>query len=138
MSLAYELLQYLDNEGFGTENIDLFLGFQPNSPINCITFYDEPGPNMAESSDLSVDISSVQILVRNSNYFTCENQLNEIHKKITGFGGDKEKLIAGGTHINYITIDVPPGSIGKDDNGNNEFSAHYNIRYQSLNDIHRI
>lgn len=136
MSTAYELLKYLEIKNIGIENIDLFLGFEPENPKNCITFFDESATTPAESACLKVDIVGVQIMVRNINYFEAENKINNIHKKIVGFGG--EPLIDGGNIVSYITVETSPFSLGKNEEGNNQWTAHYNIRIESKNDSYRL
>jgi hypothetical protein len=135
MSIAYDLLKYLENEGIGTENLDLFIGFMPDTPFNCISFYDESATTPPESANLAVDVLGVQIISRNSNYHTAGQKLKDIHKFIVGFGGSS--LIAGGDVVSYITVETAPFSIGKDENGNNQWTVHYNIRVQSSNDEYR-
>jgi hypothetical protein len=129
MSIAYEMMKYLENQGFGIESTNLFVGFKPDDPDDLIVLYDDPGPNLAESSDLDINISTIHIIVRNSIYLTCEETINRIHSLVTGFGGNK--LIPNGSNINYITQEVPPSSIGKDNDNRNEWSAYYNVRFMS-------
>lgn len=129
-------MKYLDNQGYGTQNVDLFLGFQPNSPNNCVTFYDEGAPSLDESACLEVDLFGLQILVRNTNYDTCHSISRAIHKEIVGFGG--QVLIPGGDMISYITAQTAPTSIGKDDKGLNQWSSHYYVRTMSILDDWRL
>lgn len=136
MSVAYEILKYLENKGIGTEGTDLFIGFEPDSPKNCTTFYDEAAINIPESACLKVDLFGVQVLVRNENYHTCEDKIKTIHKKIVGFGG--LPLIDGGDVISYITVETSPFSLGKDDEGKNKWTAHYYVRTESKNDDFRL
>jgi hypothetical protein len=136
MSIAYQAMKFLESKGFGTEGINLFVGFKPDNPNSLIVTYDEPGPNFAESSDLNIDISTIQILVRSISYLTAESIISQIHKKVLGFGGSR--LVYDGNDINYIIQDVTPGSIGKDDNGRDEWTAYYNVSYMSENNDYRI
>lgn len=136
MSVAFEILKYLENKGFGSENVNLFIGFEPVNPVNCITFFDEQASTISESGALMVDMFGCQILVRNSNYFTAEQIIKNIHKKIVGFGGSP--LIDGGDVVSYITVETAPFSLGKNENGDNQWTAHYNVRVQSKNDSFRL
>jgi hypothetical protein len=133
---AYNLLKYLENEGFGSEGLDLFINFKPSLPDDCIIFYDESATPPPESSGLSVDIFGVQIIVRNTNQFTAENISKLINKKIIGFGGIP--LIIGGDIVSQINQVTAPFSIGKDDNERNEWSSHYTIRMTSENNTFRL
>lgn len=136
MSIAYDILKYLENKGIGVENVDMYIGFEPDTPNNCITFYDESLPPLPESSNLAVDGFGVQVLVRNENYHTAEFKIKAIHKLIVGFGGSS--LIVGGDVVSYITIETPPYSLGKDDNGKNHWTSHYHVRVQSSGDEFRM
>lgn len=136
MSAAYELLKYLEGENIGTENVNLFLGFEPENPTNCITFYDEPATTPPETSCLKIDMFGVHVLVRNENYFYAETEIKNIHKKIAGFGG--LPLIPGGDVVSYITVETSPYFLGKNKDGANQWTAHYNVRSQSENDDFRL
>ena len=129
-SIGDQIMKYLDNQGYGTENVDLFLGFMPNGPDNCVVIYDEGAPSLDESSCLEVDLFGLQILVRNTNYDTCHSIINAIHKEVAGFGG--QTLIAGGDEISYVTVQTSPTSIGKDDKGRNQWTSHYYVRATSI------
>lgn len=136
MSIAYDLLKYLESKNYGIEGTNLFLGFEPDSPKNCITFYDEQATTPSESSCLKIDMFGIQVLVRNSNYNSGYEIINNIHKTVTGFGG--RSLVNNGDVVSYITVETSPYSLGKDNDGYNQFTAHYNIRVQSQNDSFRL
>lgn len=136
MSIAYDMLKYLESKGIGTENVDLFINFEQEDPNNLIVFFDESAPGLSESSCLNIDLQGLQIIVRNENVFTAESKLKNIHKKIVGFGG--ESLVSGGDVISYIIVETSPFSLGKDDKGRNKWTAHYNVRYQTENDDFRL
>ena len=133
--IAEELALYLCEKGHGIQNVDLFLGFQPDDLDDCATVYDETSPALGESQALSVDQFGVQVLVRNSSYTTARNALMAIHKSLVGFGG--RRFITGGSMVSVVFIDTPPTSIGKDDKGRNEWSAHYRVRVESEGDLYR-
>lgn len=136
MSIAYEICKYLESLNIGTEGIDFFVGFEPDSPVNCVTFYDEAVAGLSESSSLAVDRVGLQVLTRNSNYLSAEEKIKNIHRIIAGFGGSS--LIGGGSSISYITVETSPYSLGKDKDGNNQWTAHYNVRYETENDENRL
>ena len=133
--IAYQLLQYLENQGFGTDGVDLFCDFMPDSPENNITLYNEQAASLPESDSLAIDRFGLQVMVRNSNSNTAMEKIMQIHRLITGFGG--ESLIAGGNIVSYITLETSPFSLGKDEKGLNKWTGHYNIRVQSINDKYR-
>jgi hypothetical protein len=136
MSLSYEVLKYLESLNFGTEEVNLFNGFQPDDPDDCITIYDCQASPLDESDCLSVDNFGIQVLVRNTAYETASNKSIAIHRSLVGFSGE---LFEGGSNISYFQCkDDSPYSIGKDNKGRNEWSAYYQVRVMSIGDLHRL
>ncbi len=133
--IAEELALYLQARGHGTQNTDLFLNFQPDSPDECITIYDETAPALEESHALSVDQFGVQIIARGTISTAVRDKLMEIHRDLAGFGG--EGFVAGGSVVHALFITSPPTSIGMDDKGRAEWTAHYHMRVESVGDLFR-
>ena len=133
--IAQELAEYLEDEGIGTIGTDIFVGYQPDTPDNCITIYDETAPVLDESQAQKVDLLGVQILVRNKIYLTAGEKAYTIHKNIVGFGG--EAFIEGGSVVTDLYVATTPASIGKDTQNRNEWSSHYSMRVQSVGDKYR-
>lgn len=136
--IAEQILKYLENEGYGTEGTDLFYDFMPDSPDKCIVLYDENVPTVSESNALSVDTTGVQITVRSASTNTAKTTSWNIHKLLVGLGGNDFRFTSTGNKISCVNIETSPASIGKDNNGRAEYSAHYNIRFMSENDSNRI
>lgn len=126
-------MSYLAAEGFGTVGTDLFLGFQPDSPANCITIYDTSPPVLTESQGLQVDNMTCQVLVRNVDYLQARDTIADIHHQIVGYDG-----IMGGYDVTATFIEQAPASIGLDEKGRAEWSAHYRFRVASEGDKYRI
>lgn len=133
--IAQELAEYLEDEGIGTVNTDIFVGYQPDTPDNCIVIYDETVPALDESQAQTVDLLGVQILVRNKVYSTSGNKAFSIHKNIVGFGG--EAFVEGGSVVTDLYVVTPPSSIGRDTQNRSEWSSHYSMRVQSVGDKYR-
>ena len=133
--IAEEFMQYLQARGHGVPGNDLFLNFQPDSPDNCITVYDESAPTLPESHTLTVDQFGVQVLVRNTIGTTARDILMAIHRDLGGFGG--EEFVPGGSIVHALFIDNPPTTIGLDDKGRAEWTAHYRMRVESVGDLFR-
>jgi len=133
--IAEELALYLQTMGHGTKNVDLFLGFQPDSPDDCITVYDESASVLEESHALSTDACGVQVLVRNQSYTAARDALIAIHQDLAGFGG--EPFVSGGKMVHAVFIVTSPTSIGRDDKGRSEWTAHYWMRVESQGDLFR-
>lgn len=123
-----EIREYLENQGLGTSNVDLFDTFKPNSPDNLIVIEDISAIPLDESSCLSVDNIGMMVTVRNTNKDNAKNLIWNIHKKLIGFNG---YLISGGHDVTYITQETPPHAIGRDSENRMEYEVTYNCRVQS-------
>lgn len=126
-------MRYLAAEGYGTVGDDLFLGFQPDSPDNCITIYDTSPPVLPESQGLQVDNMTCQVLVRNEDYLQARDIMGAIHHKIVGYDG-----LMGDFDVTAVFIEQAPASIGLDEKGRAEWSAHYRLRVISTGDTYRV
>lgn len=126
-------LHYLQAAGKGTAGIYLFLGHQPDSPANCITVYDTAPPPLDESQGLTVDNMTVQVLVRDEDYLAARDTIAGIHRAIVGYDGRM-----GDYDVTAVFIETAPASIGRDEKGRAEWSAHYRLRVLSQGDTFRI
>lgn len=133
--IAEELALYLQEQGYGTKGSDLFLGYQPDTPDNCIVVYDESTPISEDSHTLSVDLVGVQILIRDKSYIHARNKAVNIHSDLAGFGG--RPFIDDGIMVHALFIETSPTSIGMDDKARSEWSSHYRLRIESIGDKFR-
>lgn len=133
--VGQELTNYLQDEGIGTANTDLFLGSQPETPNNCVTVYEETAPVLPEYQAFSVDSVGIQVLARNVSYFDARDKIIAIHKKLSGFMNNPFE--AGGYQIRRSENTTPPHSIGKDDKGRSEWSAHYIFEFETSGNENR-
>lgn len=133
--IAEEMALYLQTMGHGAQGKNLFLAFQPDSPDNCITVYDESTPAPEESNALSVDEFGVQIIVRNVSYTHARDKILAMHKDLVGFGG--MPFISEGKWVHAVFITTAPTSIGQDEKGRSEWTAHYRVRVESQGDLFR-
>jgi len=134
--IASEVASYLADRGHGVLNSTLFYGYQDDNPDNSITLYDESAPMIEESNALAVDLCGLQVLVRNTSYATAQALVTAIHRDLAGFGG--EAFVTGGSMVGAVLVMTPPTSIGRDDKGRSEWSAHYSIRVDSTGDTYRL
>lgn len=124
---------HLETKGRGTVGKDLFLSFQPDMPDDCIVVYDTSPPVLDESQGLQVDNMTCQVLVRNTDYLQARDTIAAIHRDIVGYDGTM-----GGFDVTAVYIDQAPASIGQDEKGRAEWSAHYRFRVISKGDTFRI
>ncbi len=133
--IAEELALYLQARGHATKDVDLFLNFQPDEPDDCAVVYDETAPTPAESHALSVDQFGVQIIVRNNTGTTARDNLRSMHQDLAGFGG--QAFVQDGEMIHALFVETAPASMGVDDKGRSEWTAHYRLRVESVGDLFR-
>lgn len=100
-------------------NKNLFKGFQPDSPDDCVTIYDTGG---AESHrDVPIGYPTFQILVRTQDYPTGSDLIAAIHSALNR----KYNETIGSTYFYYINDLGRPAHIGKDKNNREEFSVNF-------------
>jgi hypothetical protein len=133
--IAEQVVNYINNQEIATKNTDLFLGFQPDNPYNCIVIYDVSSSSDPDSQSVDIDNFDIQILVRNQSYTEARDILINLHKKLIAFSG---KFEDNGNIIGYVNCVTNPSSIGKDEHGNNEWSAYYEIQVVNIGSDNRL
>jgi len=126
------LIKLLQDEAIGS---NYYLNFQPESPNDCITIYDETAPVLNSSHYFDNDHFGIQILVRSVNSLTARDTLMEIHKFLAGFGG--EKMSGDSPLIIDSQIVTTPAPIGADTRNRFEYSGHYAFMVKSENNTYR-
>jgi hypothetical protein len=129
------LIQLLQDEGFGTIGIDMFLNHQPDQPNNCITIYDETAGVLTSSHFFDNDNFGIQILARDIDSITANDKVMNIHRFITGYGG--ERMTPASPKIIDSQIVTTPASIGTDVKNRHEYSGHYSFMVHTENNTHR-
>lgn len=130
-----EIRQYLENQGFGTSNVDLFDTFKPNAPNNLIVVEDVSALPLDESSCLSIDNIGIMITVRNEIKDNAKSLIWNIHEKLIGFSG---YFVVGGKNVTYVTQENPPHALGRDDENRMEYEVTYNCRVQTPANNYRL
>ena len=65
--------------------VNLFIGFEPTTPGDCVTIFDTPGGPHAKSMDSEIyEYKAVQIRVRNTNYNTGYDLAEAIKTSLHG------------------------------------------------------
>ena len=118
--IATGIKDYLESQGVGTYETDLFVRVMPEKPDNAICVYDEPGNVTDEMHSYDVDSFGSQIIVRGTYAFVKAKML-EIHRKVAGL----MRVTLDGIYIGATHIQTPPAAIGTDKKGRAEYSVHY-------------
>jgi len=122
-----EISAYLQTQGKGTVNTDIFLGELPdvkkvgNKEIdidNCIAIFETGGyePELNFDND-NAEFPTFQVMARNRLYKTGRQKIQEIYK-----------LLHGNTSLfPLIEAQQPPTPIGQDDKKRWEFSVNFKV-----------
>lgn len=123
--IAEQIKDHLVSEGFGSYETDMFIGFQPDKPDNCTVIYENTAPVLQESQGFAIDSVDIQLIVRNTSYFSARDKLKEAHLILSAYRG----TLSDGTIVRETYITTPPSSIGSDDENRKEWTAHYTMNY---------
>jgi Bacteriophage minor capsid protein len=128
-----EITQYIENETDWQVGEDLFAGFRSkDAPVRCLTVLDNSG-GQAHYSLPDAGDKLIQIVSKSDDYFEARSDLQFIHDLLHGSSGVTLPQISGGTIylINVIEAVNLPQGIGKNENGEFEFSVNFIFRYQT-------
>lgn len=122
-SPAYDVMNLLGGSaiGAGEAGTDMFTGFEPPSPNNCITVFDTGGFEGDAVNDYRKP--TVQVRVRNTAYAAGWIKANEIHMALHGLHNTTED----GTRYIGIWAMGEPSAIGYDENDRALFVVNFRI-----------
>jgi hypothetical protein len=106
---------------------NLFIGLEPNEPINCVVIFDTPGfpPQLTLDKVATIyEYPSVQVRVRNSNYIDGWNLIQSIMTSLHG----RAQETWNGTLYSVIYCSSGPALLDWDDNRRPRFIANFNIQ----------
>lgn len=106
---------FIQSQGFGTENTDLFAAAQPDDPDDCITVYETGGfkPELAAN----IEYPTFQVLVRGNDYVSARQKVGQIYKSLQG----NTSLFM------LIQAMQSPVSLGQDQKKRWEFSVNFKV-----------
>lgn len=121
MSLVVnDIADFLSNNGIGSTASTIFIGHQPASPANCVTVLDTGG--MRPDIDIPTKHPTFQILIRNTSFLTGRNLLETIRDLLHQTIG---RVLTTDIYYYYIFALAEGGHIGRDEQGNEEFSINF-------------
>jgi hypothetical protein len=124
MTLIEQVGQILSNAGLGTMGANIFLGYMPETPDNCIGIFNTGG--VQPSIDIPNKMPTFQVTVRNTNYETGETNLNTVRTRLHQFRN--AELVSGQTYFYFIYLIAEGGHIGRDTNGRDMFSINFRCK----------
>ena len=104
-----------------TKGTNLFKGFLPDTPADCVCIFDTGGAE--PDKDLPIGNPTFQVFVRNKSYATGHNIINQIYALLNR--KRNVALVTGETYFYNIYALGNPGSIGRDENGRDEFTVNF-------------
>jgi hypothetical protein len=125
-----EIGTYLQTQGIGIVNSDIFLGELPDvkkvndkdlNIDNCIAVFETGGfePDLTFDND-NAEYPTFQVIVRDRSYQDCAEKISSIYK-----------LLHGNTSLFPLIIaQQPPAPIGQDDKKRWEFSVNFKVTKQ--------
>lgn len=128
-----EIGTYLQTQGLGTLNTDLFLGFMPDSPDACTALYETVGeaPSLAfhtNPGEIVLEYPHFQVAVRSAKrdnsatfYTDARTKAQNIWKKLQGLGN----VTLSGASYKYIHALQSPCFRNRDENQRVIFAANY-------------
>ena len=129
-SAAVDLITMLDALVSETAGTDLFEGPAPELPADCVvlTHYGgEPPMDRVMGASLTapgIEVSNVQVLVRNALMATAKTRADAYHALLDNFNGTATKK-----YFQITSIDGPPHSLGQDAAGRWQYVSNYRCQH---------
>ena len=113
--------------GMGILGEDLFIEYIPDSPDNCTSLF-LTGSSGKGSASLPYDTATVQVRTRNVRSLEAYNACNVIYNVLQGA---KHIILGEYTIVSIQALQNSPASMGRDDNGRQEFVQNYEVEFYS-------
>lgn len=130
--LTKEIAQYLQANGIGTLDTDIFYEYLPPSPNAVVAIFSTGGE--IASSVLGYDSPTIQIRVRAANPTIAYNKAMSVYNLLVGL--TNVTLTNNGTYIvNCEALQSAPINIGKDEQSRIEYTQNYvfDIKNDTIN-----
>ena len=124
--------RYLQENGIGTPETDLFIGYFPETPDNCIVLLEMEGPE--ENLQAGTESPGLQVIARCKNdYSYAGGKLKAVHDvlKPIGFEGNSETasgvVINGRKYFHVQSVFSGSQRLDDDENGRIRIAKNYYI-----------
>lgn len=124
MILIEQVAQALSNAGLGTIGSNIFLGFNPETPDNCLCVIDTGG--VKPSIDIPDKMPTFQVVIRNTDYENGQTNLETVRSTLHQHRN--AVLVSGQTYFYYIYLISEGGHIGRDENGRDVWSVNFQCK----------
>lgn len=122
--LISEVAAYLQTQGIGTLNTDLFYAYLPGDIDDGIAVIDTGG--MLPDEDLPTKEPTFQVLIRSSSYAAGKAKMDLVRSALHQV---KNSILGTGTIYFYFILAMAEGGhIGRNESGLDEFSINFRAR----------
>lgn len=117
---------YLQSQGVGSLGADLFLGFMPDQPDNCIVLFEYAGspPDLHWNGEYP----GLQVRVRNKSYAAARTKIEDAMKKLHGL---HEQMLSGTRYL-LIKARGSPEVLKRDANNRVELFVNFEIMREEV------
>ena len=123
--LLEDIGQYLQSNAVGIVGTDIFYGYLPNSPDDCIVLFEYAGePSEYAHDGSSVEKPGLQVRVRNVSYSSGRSKIDQI-KNVLNLITNR---VVGETFYLSIIANQSPIGLGRDTQGRSEFVINFSIK----------
>lgn len=119
--LLDDIANYLQTQGIGTVGTDIFRGLMPDQPDNCIALFEYAGspPDLHWNGEYP----GLQVRVRNKSYSAGRAKIGAVVDVLHGL----TEQVLGTTRYLLIRANQSPESLGRDNNGRNEWVVNFAV-----------
>lgn len=105
---------------------DLFIGFEPTNPDDCVTIYDTPSgpPQLTYDRTERYEYPSVQVRVRNMNYVLGWEMAHNVMNLLHGRGHETWN----GAYYSVIKCANGPSFLARDEHGRMLFVVNFDVQ----------
>lgn len=123
--LLDDIATYLAGKNLGTVGTDIFKGFYPDQPDNCISLFEYAGSptELTMCGSPTLERPGLQVRVRDKDYSAGRARIGRVVDYLHGLAG----TTLGSTRYLLIRANQSPESMGTDANNRSEFVVNFSI-----------
>jgi hypothetical protein len=121
-----DITAYLEDEGVGTQGVNLFYSLMPDQPDSCVAVFEYGGrPPVFEhdSPQPALEYPRVQVLARDPDYDTARSLARDAHLALS----EVVNMTLGATRFLRITPLQAPFFLRRDESGRVEFVCNFEV-----------
>lgn len=126
MALLDDIASHLVSKSIGTIGTDLFLGYMPDQPDNCVGVFEYAGEPMEltmGTGDAVLERPGLQVRARNKSYSAAKTKIDSV---VTALHGLAEQTLNSKRYL-LVRANQSPESIGMDQNNRSELVVNFSV-----------